>query len=76
MQTTLDDAAARSSRPVFVAETAYPFRLDSDDSLVNQIDTTRELVSGRCHVGNGWENQALFGFDDKALPAMSVVSHR
>jgi arabinogalactan endo-1,4-beta-galactosidase len=26
--------------------------------------------------GNGWENQALFGFDDKALPAMSLFSHR
>jgi arabinogalactan endo-1,4-beta-galactosidase len=21
--------------------------------------------------GNAWENQALFGFDDRALPAMS-----
>ncbi len=45
-QTTLDDAAARYGKPVFLAETAYPFRLDSDDSLVNQIDTTGELVSG------------------------------
>lgn len=123
-QTTLDDVAARYSKPVFIAETAYPFRLDSDDSLVNQIDTTGELVSGYpattagqtawfrdvmniveavpngrglgvfyweatwtavtgngwdptdATSGNGWENQALFGFDDKALPAMSVFSHR
>ncbi|MFI7412964.1 arabinogalactan endo-beta-1,4-galactanase [Streptomyces sp. NPDC049627] len=45
-QTTLDDAASRYGKPVFVAETAYPFRLDSDDSLTNQIDTTGELVSG------------------------------
>ncbi|MFE2297670.1 glycosyl hydrolase 53 family protein [Streptomyces sp. NPDC059445] len=123
-QTTLDDAAARYAKPVFVAETAYPFRLDSDDSLVNQIDTTAELVSGYAATtagqsnwlrdvmniveavpngrglgvfyweatwtavtgngwdpadpssGNGWENQALFGFDDKALPAMSLFGHR
>ncbi|WP_340384330.1 arabinogalactan endo-1,4-beta-galactosidase [Streptomyces sp. SS7] len=45
-QTTLDDVASRYAKPVFVAETAYPFRLDSDDSLTNQIDTTGELVSG------------------------------
>ncbi|MFD8222183.1 glycosyl hydrolase 53 family protein [Streptomyces sp. NPDC059697] len=123
-QTTLDDAAARYGKPVFLAETAYPFRLDSDDSLVNQIDTTGELVSGYpattagqfawlrdvmnvveavpngrglgvfyweatwtavtgngwdpadATSGNGWENQALFGFDDKALPAMSQFGHR
>jgi len=123
-QTTLDDAAARYGKPVFLAETAYPFRLDSDDSLVNQIDTTAELVSGYpattagqsawlrdvmnvveavpngrglgvfyweatwtavtgngwdpadATSGNGWENQALFGYDDKALPAMNWFSHR
>ncbi|GHE03297.1 glycosyl hydrolase 53 family protein [Streptomyces alanosinicus] len=45
-QTTLDDAAARYGKPVFVAETAYPFTLAQDDSLENQIDTTSELVSG------------------------------
>ncbi|MFE1287335.1 arabinogalactan endo-beta-1,4-galactanase [Streptomyces sp. NPDC058751] len=123
-QTTLDDAASRYAKPVFLAETAYPFRLDSDDALVNQIDTTGELVSGYAATttgqsnwlrdvmniveavpngrglgvfyweatwtavtgngwdpadassGNGWENQALFGFDDKALPAMSLFGHR
>lgn len=123
-QATLDDVAARYGKPVFIAETAYPFRLDSDDSLVNQIDTTGELVSGYpattagqtawmnavaniveavpngrglgvfyweatwtavtgngwdpadAASGNGWENQALFGYDDKALPAMSWFSHR
>ncbi|GHE56363.1 hypothetical protein GCM10017771_79100 [Streptomyces capitiformicae] len=26
--------------------------------------------------GNGWENQALFGYDDRALPAMAWFSHR
>jgi arabinogalactan endo-1,4-beta-galactosidase len=123
-QTTLDDAASRYAKPVFLAETAYPFRLDSDDALTNQIDTTAELVSGYAATtagqsnwlrdvmnvveavpngrglgvfyweatwtavtgngwdpadstsGNGWENQALFGFDDKALPAMSLFGHR
>ncbi|MFG3009714.1 glycosyl hydrolase 53 family protein [Streptomyces cinerochromogenes] len=123
-QTTLDDAASRYGKPVFVAETAYPFRLDSDDSLTNQIDTTGELVSGYpatvagqtkwmndvasiveavpngrglgvfyweatwtavngngwdpadAGSGNGWENQALFGYDDKALSSMTWFSHR
>ncbi|MFF5470913.1 glycosyl hydrolase 53 family protein [Streptomyces achromogenes] len=123
-QTTLDDAAARYGKPVFVAETAYPFRLDSDDALTNQIDTTGELVAGYpatvagqtkwlndvasiveavpngrglgvfyweatwtavpgngwdpadAGSGNGWENQALFGYDDKALSSMTWFSHR
>ncbi|GGW12636.1 arabinogalactan endo-beta-1,4-galactanase [Streptomyces capoamus] len=123
-QATLDDAAARYGKPVFVAETAYPFRLDSDDSLTNQIDTTGELVPGYpatvagqtkwmndvasiveavpngrglgvfsweatwtavdgngwdpadAASGNGWENQALFGYDDRALSSMTWFSHR
>ncbi|SER50021.1 arabinogalactan endo-1,4-beta-galactosidase [Streptomyces sp. yr375] len=123
-QTTLDDAAARYAKPVFVAETAYPFRLDSDDSLTNQIDLSSELVTGYpataagqlawmnavaniveavpngrglgifyweatwtavtgngwdpadAASGNGWENQALFGYDDKALSSMAWFSHR
>ncbi|WP_327351317.1 glycoside hydrolase family 53 protein [Streptomyces sp. NBC_01304] len=123
-QTTLDDAAARYGKPVFVAETAYPFRLDSEDSHENIINLPGELVSGYPAStagqtkwmkdmasiveavpngrglglfywestwtavpgngwdpsdpasGNGWENQALFGYDDKALPAMSWFSHR
>ncbi|KPI20428.1 Arabinogalactan endo-1,4-beta-galactosidase [Actinobacteria bacterium OK074] len=45
-QATLDDAASRYGKPVFVAETAYPFTLAQDDSLENQIDTTDELVTG------------------------------
>ncbi|MEU3618101.1 arabinogalactan endo-1,4-beta-galactosidase [Streptomyces sp. NPDC006872] len=123
-QTTLDDAASRYAKPVFLAETAYPFRLDSDDSLTNQIDLSSELVTGYpatpagqlawmnavaniveavpngrglgvfyweatwtavtgngwdpadAASGNGWENQALFGYDDKALSSMSWFSHR
>ena len=46
LQTNLDDAASRYGKPVFVAETAYAFRLDSDDSLSNIINTSGELVSG------------------------------
>jgi arabinogalactan endo-1,4-beta-galactosidase len=26
--------------------------------------------------GDAWENQALFDYDDKALPAMTWFSHR
>ncbi|MEV8592423.1 arabinogalactan endo-1,4-beta-galactosidase [Streptomyces sp. NPDC052012] len=123
-QTTLDDAAGRYGRPVFVAETAYPFRLDSEDGLENIIDVTGELVPGYPATpagqarwmndvasiveavpngrglgvfyweatwtartgngwdpadpssGNGWENQALFGYDDRALAAMAWFRHR
>ncbi|MEU0247648.1 arabinogalactan endo-1,4-beta-galactosidase [Streptomyces sp. NPDC006235] len=123
-QTTLDDAASRYGKPVFVAETAYPFRLDSEDSHENIIDTSAELVSGYpasvsgqtrwmndvasiveavpngrglgifyweatwtavngngwdptdASSGNAWENQALFGYDDRALSSMSWFRHR
>ncbi|SDD15302.1 glycoside hydrolase family 53 protein [Streptomyces prasinopilosus] len=123
-QTTLDDAAARYGKPVFLAETAYPFRLDSEDAHENIIDLPGELVPGYPATpagqtrwmndvasiveavpngrglgvfaweatwtartgngwdpadpssGNGWENQALFGYDDRALPAMSWFGHR
>ncbi|MFG3232236.1 arabinogalactan endo-beta-1,4-galactanase [Streptomyces antibioticus] len=123
-QTTLDDAAARYAKPVFLAETAYPFRLDSEDALENIIDLSGELVSGYpattagqlawmnavaniveavpngrglgvfyweatwtavngngwdptdASSGNGWENQALFGYDDRPLPAMAWFGHR
>ena len=123
-QTTLDDVVSRYGKPVFIAETAYPFRLDSKDSLTNQIDTTGELVSGYpatqagqlawmnavaniveavpgnkglgvfyweatwtavsgngwdptdSSSGNGWENQALFDYDNKATSATSWFSHR
>ncbi|MFI8189290.1 arabinogalactan endo-beta-1,4-galactanase [Streptomyces sp. NPDC085946] len=123
-QTTLDDAAARYAKPVFVAETAYPFRLGSEDAHEDIIDTTGELVAGYpasvagqtrwmndvasiveavpggrglgvfyweatwtavpgngwdpadAASGNGWENQALFGYDDRALSSMSWFGHR
>ncbi|MFJ8082334.1 arabinogalactan endo-beta-1,4-galactanase [Streptomyces sp. NPDC096205] len=123
-QTTLDDAAARYGKPVYVAETAYPFRLGSEDSHEDVIDLSSELVSGYpatvagqtrwmndvasiveavpngrglgvfyweatwtavtgngwdptdASSGNAWENQALFGYDDRALASMSWFSHR
>ncbi|WP_261717562.1 arabinogalactan endo-1,4-beta-galactosidase [Streptomyces sp. FZ201] len=123
-QTTLDDAASRYGKPVFVAETAYPFRLDSEDAHENIIDLASELVPGYPATttgqtrwmndiasiveavpggrglgvfywestwtavtgngwdstdpssGNGWENQALFGYDDKVLPAAAWFRHR
>ncbi|CAL9597132.1 hypothetical protein SUDANB6_05377 [Streptomyces sp. enrichment culture] len=123
-QTTLDDAAARYGKPVFVAETAYPFRLDSEDAHENIIDLADELVPGYPATpagqtrwmndvasiveavpggrglgvfyweatwtavpgngwdpadpssGNGWENQALFGYDDRVLPATAWFGHR
>lgn len=123
-QTTLDDAAARYGKPVFLAETAYPFRLDSKDTHENIIDLSGELVPGYpatpagqlawmntvadiveavpggrglgvfyweatwtavpgngwdptdASSGNGWENQALFGYDDRALSSTAWFSHR
>lgn len=123
-QTTLDDAAARYGKPVLVAETAYPFRPDSEDGRENIIDLAEELVPGYPASpagqprwmndvagiveavpngrglgvfhweatwtartgngwdpadpasGNGWENQALFGYDDRALPATAWFRHR
>ncbi|MFI6087834.1 glycosyl hydrolase 53 family protein [Streptomyces sp. NPDC051218] len=46
LQANLDDLAARYARPLFVAETAYPFRLDSDDGWEDVIDRADELVGG------------------------------
>ncbi|WP_377268866.1 glycosyl hydrolase 53 family protein [Peterkaempfera sp. SMS 1(5)a] len=46
LQTTLDDMAARYARPVYVAETAYPFTLANDDSLANNVGSSSQLVSG------------------------------
>ncbi|MER7518359.1 arabinogalactan endo-1,4-beta-galactosidase [Streptomyces sp. NPDC126499] len=124
LQTNLDDISARYGKKVLVVETAYPFRLDSEDAHENIIDTTAELVPGypagpagqsawlrdvmsvveavpagrglgvvyweptwtavagngwdpaNPSSGNGWENQALFGYDDRLLPAAALLSHR
>ncbi|MBT2450559.1 glycosyl hydrolase 53 family protein [Streptomyces sp. ISL-43] len=124
LQANLDDISARYGKKVLVVETAYPFRLDSEDAHENIIDTTAELVTGYpasaagqaawlrdvMNVveavadgrglgvvywepawtavtgngwdpadpgsGNGWENQALFDYDSKLLPAANWLSHR
>ncbi|MDT9683504.1 arabinogalactan endo-1,4-beta-galactosidase [Streptomyces sp. TRM76323] len=124
LQANLDDISARYGKPVLVVETAYAFRLDSEDAHENIIDTTGELVAGYPaspagqaawlrdvmnvveavpngrglgvvyweptwtavqgngwdpadpSSGNGWENQALFGYDDRPLPAMAWLGHR
>ncbi|MGW0564598.1 glycoside hydrolase family 53 protein [Streptomyces sp. NPDC003016] len=46
LQTTLDNSAARFGKPVFVAETAYPFRLGSKDTHTDIIDQESELIPG------------------------------
>ncbi|MGW0191655.1 glycoside hydrolase family 53 protein, partial [Streptomyces sp. NPDC003362] len=56
-QTTLDDAATRYGKPVFVAETAYPFRLDSEDAHENIIDLSEELVAGS-GPGRWWRRKS------------------
>ncbi|MCX5409253.1 arabinogalactan endo-1,4-beta-galactosidase [Streptomyces sp. NBC_00335] len=124
LQANLDDISSRYGKKVLVVETAYPFRLDSEDSHENIIDTTAELVTGYPASttgqsawlrdvmniveavpnarglgvvywepawtavagngwdpadpgsGNGWENQALFDYDSKLLPAANWFSHR
>ncbi|MFE5797893.1 arabinogalactan endo-beta-1,4-galactanase [Streptomyces sp. NPDC056503] len=124
LQTNLDDVSARYGKKVMVVETAYPFRLDSEDAHENIIDLSSELVAGYPATpagqsawlrdvmnvveavpggrglgvvywepawtavtgngwdpadpasGNGWENQALFDYDSRLLPAASWFSHR
>ncbi|MER5202033.1 arabinogalactan endo-1,4-beta-galactosidase [Streptomyces sp. NPDC002825] len=124
LQANLDDVSARYGKKVMVAETAYPFRLDSEDAHENIIDLSSELVSGYPassagqtawlrdvmnvveavpngrglgviyweptwtavagngwdpadpSSGNGWENQALFDYDSRLLPAAGVLAHR
>ncbi|MFH8486904.1 glycosyl hydrolase 53 family protein [Streptomyces longisporoflavus] len=46
LQANMDDLAARYAKPLFVAETAYPFRLGSDDDWEDVIDKPEELVGG------------------------------
>ncbi|MEV1024808.1 glycosyl hydrolase 53 family protein [Streptomyces sp. NPDC050264] len=46
LQANLDDLAARHGKPLYVAETAYPFTLDGDDTWENVIDLQSELVPG------------------------------
>ncbi|MBL1069165.1 glycosyl hydrolase 53 family protein [Streptomyces sp. 7-21] len=117
LSANLSDVSARYGRDVLVAETAYPFRLGSDDDFPDIIGSESDLVDGYpatpegqaawmrdiCGVvaavpdgrglgvfawepawiatpgngwdetdpasGNGWENQAWFDYDGRALPA-------
>ncbi|MEV6200097.1 arabinogalactan endo-1,4-beta-galactosidase [Streptomyces sp. NPDC051771] len=124
LQANLDDISARYGKKVMVAETAYPFRLDSKDAHENIIDLSSELISGYPassagqsawlrdvmnvveavpsgrglgvvywepawtavtgngwdptdpSSGNAWENQALFDYDSRLLPAAAWFAHR
>ncbi|MET9429028.1 arabinogalactan endo-1,4-beta-galactosidase [Streptomyces sp. NPDC003036] len=124
LQANLDDISARYGKPVLVAETAYPFRLDGEDAHENIIDLPGELVPGYPATpagqaawlrdvmnvveavpngrglgvvywdptwtavqgngwdpadpasGNAWENQALFDYGDRLLPAAAWLKHR
>ena len=51
----LTDVSARYDKDVLVAETAYPFRLDSKDALVNEIDSADELVADYAATPEGQE---------------------
>ncbi|WP_372348070.1 glycosyl hydrolase 53 family protein [Streptomyces sp. KL116D] len=46
LQANTDDLATRYGKPLYVAETAYPFTLSGDDGWENVIDLDSELVSG------------------------------
>ncbi|WP_031039631.1 glycosyl hydrolase 53 family protein [Streptomyces sp. NRRL F-5650] len=53
LQANMDDLATRYGRDLYVAETAYPFTLDGDDSWENVIDLESELVAGYAATGAG-----------------------
>ncbi|MBE1487871.1 glycoside hydrolase family 53 protein [Plantactinospora soyae] len=120
LQANLNDLASRYGRPVLVAETAYGFTLNADDSEPNIFNSSlqqaggypatpqgqadalravfnvvRSVPNGRglgifyweptwtavagngwdpenASSGNGWENQALFDYSDRALPGLAV----
>ena len=113
LKTVLDNLATNFDKPVFIAETAYPFTLEWEDMTNNIIGLADQLIpaypaipqgqmdfmsalretiassvngTGFCYWGgewiaykgplamNGsnWENQALFDFDNHALPILSA----
>ncbi|MEY9836738.1 arabinogalactan endo-beta-1,4-galactanase [Streptacidiphilus sp. EB103A] len=51
----LADVSARYDKDVLVAETGYPFRLDSKDALANMIDSADQLVAGFPATPSGQE---------------------
>ncbi|MFJ9038094.1 glycosyl hydrolase 53 family protein [Streptomyces sp. NPDC102406] len=46
LQANTDDLATRYGKPLYVAETAYPFTFRDDDTWENVIDQESELVPG------------------------------
>ena len=125
LQTTLDNTAARYGKPIVLAETAYPWTLNSDDPTASlSFSTASELETGypatpagqqamfrdtlsivqavpgglglgafyweptwtvvkgngwdptNPSAGDGWENQAMFDFNDTALPVISDYAPR
>jgi len=115
LRQNLAQIAMQQGKPVFIAETSYPFTLDWNDwtdNLVglesqlldefpatpegqrNYLQRIKEIITdvndgiGFCYWGaewvsykgatatNGstWENQALWNFNERALPAIEVFS--
>ncbi|MFJ2088888.1 arabinogalactan endo-beta-1,4-galactanase [Streptomyces sp. NPDC087901] len=115
------DITARYGKPCLIAETGYPFTLDSEDATNDIMNSPAQLTDGYpatpegqaawmravadlaaavpgkqglgyCYwegawtyragsgwneqdpaSGNAWENLALFGFDDRELPALKAL---
>ena len=125
LQSTLDQTAARYGKPIILAETAYPFTLQSGDPTASlSFSTASELETGYAATpagqaamfrdtlsivqavpgglglgafyweptwtvvkgngwdptdpssGDGWENQAMFDYNDKALPVIGDYAPR
>ena len=117
VQSKLNELATTFNKEIFLAEVAYPFTLQYDDTTNNYIGTSNQILSefsatpqgqkaylewlvaaikaipnnkgiGFCYwapdwvafEGNGatstggssWENQCMFDFDHKALPAFEI----
>jgi arabinogalactan endo-1,4-beta-galactosidase len=113
MNSTVTQLALTFSKPVLIAETAYPFTLGWNDWTHNSIGLEEQLsdgypatpggqlafmsdmkemlegiedCAGFCYWGaefvafkgpealdgSSWENMALFDFENKAVPALSV----
>ena len=125
LQSTLDATATRYGKPIILAETAYPWTLDSGDPTASlSFSTASELETGYPATpagqeamfrdtlsvvqavpdglglgafyweptwtvvkgngwdptdpssGDGWENQAMFDYNDTALPVISDYAPR